>query len=186
MSVAKRNSPPRLEDARQPLEAVVLDEAPLPVPPLRPRIGIEQVDARERARRQPVDECAGVAEMQADIAEPVGVDGGERLGDGVEEGVAADEAAARIGLGLIDQVLGAAEADFQPHIVDRRRKQARAGRRAPALRDRARCAAAACRTARPAAASAHDPCAGRRRRVGLIVAVPLTHACHRPRRLAIR
>ena len=48
MSVAKRNSPPgrRMRASR---ERFVLDEAPLPVPPLRPRIGIKQIDARERA-----------------------------------------------------------------------------------------------------------------------------------------
>ena len=67
-------------------------------------------------------------------------------------------------LRLRDQVFGAAEADFQPHVVERPSKTARADRPAQAWSDRARDAAAACRTARPAAASAHGPCAGRRRR----------------------
>ena len=185
MSVAKRNSPPIVKNARQPLEAVILDEAPLPVPPFRPRIGIEQVDARERARRQPVDQRAGVAEMQADIAELVGIDGGERLADGVDEGVAADEAAARVRLRLRDQMFGAAETDFQPHLVERNLRTTRADRRAPVWSDRARGAAELCRTARPAAASTHDPCAGRRRRAAIgrccLYARPW---CHRPRKRA--
>ena len=48
MSVANRNSPPGRKDARDRRDAGVLHEAPLPVSPLRPRIGIEQIDARER------------------------------------------------------------------------------------------------------------------------------------------
>ena len=58
------------------------------------------------------------------------VDGGQRFGDGIDEGVRADEAGARIGLRLRDQMLGAAEADFQAHLVERLTKQrAQIGRR---------------------------------------------------------
>ena len=45
------------------------------------------------AGRQPVEQLAGVAEMQADVAELVVVDRDQRLGDGVDESLAADEAA---------------------------------------------------------------------------------------------
>src|SRR5476649_1214259 len=61
--------------------------------------------------------------MQADIAELVGIDGGERLADGVHEGIAADEAAARVRLRLRDKMFGAAETDFQPHLVERNIEQ---------------------------------------------------------------
>ena len=108
------------------------------------------------ACRQPVDQLAGVAVMQADIAELVVVDRGQRLGDGVDEAVAADEAGARIGLRLRDQMLGAAEADFEPHVIGAAEQRAQIGRRRLG-RDRARASAAACRTARPAAARSGWP-----------------------------
>ncbi len=57
--------------------------------------------------------------MQTDIGKLAGIDGGERLADGVDEGVAADEAAARMCLRLRDQMFGAAETDFQPHLTGR-------------------------------------------------------------------
>ena len=86
MSVAKRNSPPGLKMRASRLRLLVLDETAFPMPPLRPWVRIEQVDARERTRGQPVEQFTGVAEMQTDIAELVFVDGGKRLGDGVDEG----------------------------------------------------------------------------------------------------
>ena len=46
------------------------------------------------------------------------VDRDQRLGDAVEKAVGADEADARMRLGLRDQMLGAAEADLEPHVVD--------------------------------------------------------------------
>ena len=51
------------------------------------------------------------------------VDRRQRLGHAVDERLGADEAGARIGLRLPDQMLGAAEADFEPNVVDRRWKQ---------------------------------------------------------------
>ncbi len=46
----------------------ILHEAPLPVPPLRPGIGMDQVEARQRARRRPRQQLRGIAGEQADIA----------------------------------------------------------------------------------------------------------------------
>ena len=83
----------------------------------------------DRSRRQPVDQRAGVAVMQTDIGELAVVDGRERLGDGVAVAVAADEAAARGCLRLRDQMLGAAEADFEADVVDIRVKRTQIGRR---------------------------------------------------------
>ena len=92
------------------------------MPPLRPRIGIEQVDARKRRVGQPVDEFAGVAEIEANIGKLVCVDRCERLGDGIDKSVGADETGAGISLRLRDQVLGATESDLEPHIIDWSRK----------------------------------------------------------------
>ncbi len=95
-----------------------MNEAALPVPPLRPGVGVKQIDARERTFGKPVEQRTGVAEMQPDILERIVLDRDQRFADGVDETVRADEADARMGLGLRNQMLGAAEADFQPHRVD--------------------------------------------------------------------
>ena len=165
MSVAKRNSPPGRSMRAIARDALVLHEAPLPVPPLRPRIGIEQVDAGERRwpaarravrsrRRDAAGYCRACAPSIAASAFAMPLTNGSH----------ADEAGARMALGL-------ARSDAR-----RRRSRFRAARRRPASetasrrsaaavrRDRARAAAAASRTARPGAAAAHGPCAGRRRR----------------------
>src|SRR4030081_2579128 len=42
-----------LEDPRHGRDGGVLHKAPLPVPPLRPRIGVDQIDPRQRPRRRP-------------------------------------------------------------------------------------------------------------------------------------
>ena len=56
--------------------------------------------------------------------------GGQRFGHAVDEGVAADEADGRMRLRLRDQMLAAAEADFQPDVVERAcKKRAQIGRR---------------------------------------------------------
>ncbi len=68
--------------------------------------------------------------MQANIGERVVVDGHECLGDSVDESVRANEADARVGLRLRDQMFGAAEADFEAHVIGRAGKQrAQIGRR---------------------------------------------------------
>src|SRR6185312_112944 len=48
---------------------------------------------------------------------------------GVEEAVGADVADVRIRLRLRDQMLGSAEADLQPHLVDAGKERAQIGRR---------------------------------------------------------
>ena len=45
------------------------------------------------------------------------LDRGQRLGHAVDEGLDADESRARMLRGLGDQMLAAAEAAFQPHVV---------------------------------------------------------------------
>ncbi|MGY3497580.1 hypothetical protein ACVW1B_006999 [Bradyrhizobium sp. USDA 4502] len=96
----------------------ILHEAPLPVPPLRPGIGMDQVDARKRTRRRPGQQFGRVAGEQADIADIQRLDLGQDLRHAVDIGLAADEARGRKGLRLRDQMLAAAEADFEPDILD--------------------------------------------------------------------
>src|SRR5262249_42375067 len=104
-------------EARQ---TVILDEAPLPVPPLRPWIRIKEVDAGKTCVRQPVKQFAGVAKMQTDICQRRVVDDDQRLGNGVEERIGANETGARIGSCLFDHMFGATEADLESEILDRR------------------------------------------------------------------
>jgi len=103
----------------------VRHETALPMPPLRPRIGIQQIDARERMRRQPGEQLDCIAVMQANVGEAEFIDRDQRLGHAVDEWLAADEAGARMRLRLRDQVLGAAKANLEPYTFDQRREQAR-------------------------------------------------------------
>src|SRR5262249_35976048 len=119
----------RFQDACETAQIVVLDEAPLPVPPLRPGIGIKQIDLRKRCVGQPVQQFAGVAEMQADICRRVLVDRNERLGHRINESVGGDEPDPRVGQRLRDEMLGAAEANLEPQRFDRYgKKRAQIGR----------------------------------------------------------
>jgi hypothetical protein len=79
---------------------------------------MDQVDARQRRPRQPGEKLGGVASEQADVAEIVGFDLREDLGHAVDIRLAADEArAAKVGR-FRRKMLAAAEADFEPHLVD--------------------------------------------------------------------
>src|SRR5262249_5874125 len=105
-------------------------EPALPMTALRPGIGIEQIDARERAGRHPGDKVARVAEMQADIAEVLRLDQRQRLRHAVDERLAADEAHARPGgrfrhevLAPAGGVLAPAEADLEADLVGGMGKQ---------------------------------------------------------------
>src|SRR4029077_5330496 len=100
-----------------------VDEAPLPVAPLRPGIGIKQIDPADRVLRQPVERVDRVGGMEPDIADLPRVDRRQRLGHAVDERLAADEADARIAKRLRDQGLTAAEADLEAGGIDRAWKQ---------------------------------------------------------------
>ena len=118
----------RSEHPRHGGDGRVLHEAPLPVPPLRPRIGMDQVDPRQRMRRRPCQQFGGIAREQPDVADAVGFDLRQDLGHAVDIGLAADEAGARKGARFRDQMLAAAESDFEPDVVDRRRRTGRRDR----------------------------------------------------------
>ena len=63
--------------------------------------------------------------MQADIGEAARPDGSERLGHAVDEGLDANEPGLRRPLGFRDQMLAAAEADFESYRLDAWCKQGR-------------------------------------------------------------
>ena len=113
----------RLQHARHRGDGCILHEAPLPVPPLRPRIGMDQVDSRQRLRRRPGHQFGGIAREQPDVADVVRLDLRQDLRHAVDVGLAADEAGIRKGERFGDQMLAAAEPDFEPDMVDRRVEQ---------------------------------------------------------------
>ena len=57
----------RAQHAREARDVRRVDEAPLPVAPLRPGIGIKQIDPADRVLRQPVEQVDRVGVMQPDI-----------------------------------------------------------------------------------------------------------------------
>src|SRR5581483_11309059 len=103
--------------AGETVEIGAADEPPLEVPLLWPRIGIKEVDLGERGGRQPVENVDGIAVEQADIAETELGNGGYGLGHSVQEGLDADEADIGVPGRRIDQMLAAAEADFETDLA---------------------------------------------------------------------
>jgi hypothetical protein len=93
------------------------DQPPLVLTALGPGIGIEDENPRQRPRRQRFDQRACVAGPQADIVEPLFLDAGQRLGDAVDERLAADEADITMRPGLRQQMLAAAKADLEPDFL---------------------------------------------------------------------
>ena len=118
MSEAKQNSAAGLQHACEPIEIDGRDEAALPVFPLRPGIGIEQVDLVDRAFRQPVEHLRRVVVVKADVFSAALLDMPDQLCHGIDEGFDTDETGRRVFDGPVDQVLAAAEADFQPDPLD--------------------------------------------------------------------
>src|SRR3981081_1746212 len=94
------------------------------MPPLRPRIGMDQIDPRQRAWRRPRQQFRGVAREQPDVADGMGFDLRQDLGHAVDVGFAADEADIWKGAGFSDQMLAAAESNFYPEIIDLSREKA--------------------------------------------------------------
>ena len=89
------------------------------MPPFRPRVGINQIDACERGRRQPFEQKHGIVEVQPDIGEIFKVDRRQRLGHSVDERLDPDKAGAWMLFGLRDHVLAATESDLEADAVDR-------------------------------------------------------------------
>ena len=68
-----------------------------------------------------------VARPQPHVADAAALDRRQRLGDAVDERLAADEADVGMGERLGDEMLAAAEADFEPQLARREVEQRRAG-----------------------------------------------------------
>ena len=115
----------RFQHARHRGDVCVLHEAPLPVPPLRPRIGVDEIDAIQRIRRRPCQQFGGIAREQFYVADVVRLDGAEDLGHAVDIRLAADEAGLRKAQCFRDQMLAAAESDFETDALDCRIEQRR-------------------------------------------------------------
>ena len=105
------------DDARHRGHRGVLHETPLPVPALRPGIGMDQIDPRHRSRRRPCQQFGGVAGVEPDIADVVGLDLRQDFCHAVDIGLAADEPDIGKRLRFGDQMFAAAESDFQPDSV---------------------------------------------------------------------
>src|SRR5262249_11033771 len=64
-----------------------------------------------------------IAEVQADIAEALGRDRGQRFRHAVDERLDADEAGLRVALGLSDQMFTATKADLETQLAHPRFEQ---------------------------------------------------------------
>jgi hypothetical protein len=104
------------------------------MPTLRPWIGIKNRHARQAGVRQAFDQRAGVARPQPDIVERRFLNPGKRLGDPIDERLAADKADIAMGAGLRQQVFAAAKADLEPDFARDEREEA-GGARDRARRD---------------------------------------------------
>src|SRR3954452_8492410 len=93
------------------------------MPPLRPWIGMDQVDPAQRVLRQPRQQFCGVAGEQTNVPDIMGFDLRHDLRHAVDVGLATDEAALRKRARFCDQVLAAAEPDFKTDLPRRRIKE---------------------------------------------------------------
>jgi hypothetical protein len=93
------------------------------MPLLRPGVGEQHKDARDRVLGKPGEHITRVAVMDADGGELRSVDLAEQARHAVDERLAADEAHLRMMLCLPEQMLARAEADLEPHFGNRRREQ---------------------------------------------------------------
>ena len=89
---------------------------------------MDQIDTNKRLRRRPGHQFGGVAREQPDVADIVRLDLRQDFRHAVDVGLAADEAGIGKGERFGDQMLAAAEPDFEPDIVDRRVEQLARGR----------------------------------------------------------
>ena len=99
------------------------------MPAFGPRIGIEDIDARQRRIGQPGQQLDGVTEVEADVLQLLLLDRRQHLGHAVDEGLAADEARVGMRARLRGQMFAAAEPDLEPYAFDRVGKQSREIRR---------------------------------------------------------
>src|SRR5215475_15879010 len=110
----KVNVTARAHHAREHRDGLVADDPALPMSPLGPWVRIEDIGARDRAIRQPIQQFGCVAKMQANVADVMGLDGGQHLGHPVDERLATDEPDVRVRECLRREMFTTAETDFEP------------------------------------------------------------------------
>ncbi len=82
--------------------------------PFWPRVGVKKKDAIEAVWRKRLHQNARVSMIEADIAQILSFDEGQRLGDSVQKDLGSEIAGLRTGEGLGGEVLPAAKADLEP------------------------------------------------------------------------
>lgn len=95
------------------------------MPAFGPRIGIQNERMPDAGVRQPAKNRNSIGIVQTHITDAGLIDMRQQFGHAVDEWLAADDAHVAICLRLRDQVLTAAEADFQPYVINRRVEQGR-------------------------------------------------------------
>ncbi len=106
-------------------DAFRLHEASFPMPPLRPGIRVDQVEASNALVGQPWEDLGGVAVVQPNIGETALIDGRQRLRHAIDEGLDSDEADVRVTLRLRDEMLAPAEPALQMDLADAVEERAR-------------------------------------------------------------
>src|SRR5215471_17419612 len=69
----KTKFPARAKNTRQLCDGFILDEPALPMPPLRPGIGMNEIDSTERRVGEPRDQAKRIIEMQPNILKAFGL-----------------------------------------------------------------------------------------------------------------
>lgn len=110
------------QDAGKLGDCFARNEPALVMPFLGPWIGKKNEGSIHAGLGQQAQERPAVVGVYPDISQTFGVDGVQHLDDAILEWLAADHADFAVMTGLPDQMLAAAEAYLQPHLVNRRCK----------------------------------------------------------------
>jgi len=94
------------------------DDPSLVMTHFRPRVGKQDKRPAQGVFRQPFHQQPRIVTIKPDIVQFIVTDPRQQLYDPIHEGFAADHAGFGVSVGLPRQVFAAAEADFQPYIVD--------------------------------------------------------------------
>ena len=83
----------------------------------RPRVRIKRKHLCKAGIGQGGKELSRVVVKNPDVGQAFAFDQAQQIGDAVDEGIATDEADVGVRLGLLGQMLAAAEPDFQPNLA---------------------------------------------------------------------
>ena len=113
----------RFHGARELVEDARRHHAPLVMPLFRPRIGKQDEDPAETGIRECRQQEPRVVDENADIAEIPALHLGQQFDHAVLEYLGAEQADVGMRSRLLGQVLAGAEADLEPKLGGRHRKQ---------------------------------------------------------------